>query len=330
MTLLIAVALYLAQCGLASTPYESFVPYRAVWAHDRLWFLAGGGRLLSLREDEGAPVLEPLNDSVLELTVHERTLHAIATVGSSGRGWSVLRRVDSGFESVAEISIADDGLVGLASSPTGIVLVTTRRLLDIGGGKVQETWLSKELLACTSVATLFVNAKYLYVGIDVGEWGGGLLRVDRATGQVDPIDREDPEDPSCTLLNPDLYSITAIVPLPWDSDALAISSGSFEGDVFLVRGSRVRRFSRLRPAEQSSECPALGMASSASTLWALGLCGIHRIDPGGCATLVPPPPMRNYRGLEASFAIPGLVVIARNDPDRPSWPFGSCPLLVSR
>jgi hypothetical protein len=68
----------------------------------------------------------------------------------------------------------------------------------------------------------------IYVGFNVGEWGGGLQRVDRKTGAVADIERRDTKDLCAGPLNRECDPVTGVIPDPQDKMCVGRTSWSRE------------------------------------------------------------------------------------------------------
>jgi hypothetical protein len=316
---------------------------RAVFAQGRLWTLDEAGLVSSLAEDEESPKPDPTAEPALDLTVHDGVPCVVTAKRDPCAEWHVLRREDAAFEEVAVVAPADDALLGIASSASDLVLVTTRRIVEVRsilreesmsreGPSVRERWLSRQIPGFASTTTLVAGPEGVYVGVNVGEYGGGLLRIDRRTGEVARIRTildETPED--CSEF--DCVAVTDVVPLPWAPKELAFSIDGYYEEILRVRSTEVRSlFSReANENEPVGESPVLRLACTGGSLWAISLeRGLLRIDPDGRVTNVPSPQTKKYGNLEASFALPGLVLIRREEERQECWPFGTNPLLVAR
>ena len=330
--LVVALLPFLAQSGSKTEASEDrAVVVQAVFAQDRLWILDESGRVSSLAEGEEAPTSHPTPDPALDLIVHEGVPCVVTGKKDPSAIWRVLRREERGFEEVAEVAQADDLLLGLGSSPTGLVLVTSCRIVEIDGGSTREVWLSCPLVGGGVRRSTLADSASIHVGFDDGEYGGGLFRIDRRTGVVDEIHGVDPADVAVPLLDRDYSTVNGIVPLPWEPGTFAVSCAEYEGKVYAVRGDRVRiLYQEDSEQEGLQESDVLCLASASGSVWGIGLPGMFRIDADGRVTKLPAPPTRKYGELEASFAFPGLVIIVRDDYGRQYWPFGTHPLLVAR
>ncbi len=326
------------------TPGEDSFLSRAVFADSRLWVLTDQGQLSSLREQDEEPVLAELGERVLDVAVQHGDVVA-ATLGESPeRTWTIRRRIDDCFEPFASIPASDDEFVALADSGSGLVVVTSHRILEIEGFRPRETWLSPDLHR-SLVTCVHVGADEIHIGLDCGEWGGGLLRIDRKTGQVSPVERNATGDLCGGPLNTECDPVTGIVPLPWDAGRLAVTIGlvhfephgrivSVKGDEVKMLYSRNLRSEGTKPESTESDDRLgteafFGLVRSGTALCAVGIDGIYRLEGERPVDRQPLPEMRSYGSLSASFAVPGLVLVY-TDVNQRAAISGSVPLLVAR
>jgi hypothetical protein len=91
---------------------------------------------------------------------------------------------------VASVATDGDLLVAIDCSRDATTLLTSRRLVGSSGGKQSEVKLASDVTAM-GVASVTVAAEQVFVGINKGEWGGGLRRIDRRTGGVTAIEHNE-------------------------------------------------------------------------------------------------------------------------------------------
>lgn len=88
------------------------------------------------------------------------------------------------------------------------------------------------------------TAKAIYVGINRGEWGGGLQEVDIETGVVSNIERRDTKDLCSGPLNSDCDPVTGVISDPQNNDCVLAAVGLVhlsisEGRILRVCGTTV-------------------------------------------------------------------------------------------
>ena len=74
--------------------------------------------------------------------------------------------------------------------------------------------------------TTLQHGGFLYAGYNVGEWGGGLMRVPMGAGAAEAVDASDPQMGLCGgVLNKDCDPVTGISPDPGDDACVLVSVG---------------------------------------------------------------------------------------------------------
>lgn len=181
-------------------------------------------------------------------------------------------------------------------------------------------------------------ADSLYVGSNVGEWGGGLQRLHIPTGIVQTIERKDTEEICSGPLNSQCDPITGIIPDPQNSHCVLASVGLMHmmehGRVVRVCGDNVEMFfarkANLRMPDGNfidRERAMFGLASSpAGAIWILGTRSLWNIADGR-TTEIPLPRLESFQGLHLTRAMPGIVVVATTVNAAMSLS-GATPLLI--
>jgi len=90
----------------------------------------------------------------------------------------------------------------------------------------------------------------IYVGFDVGEWGGGLQQVDLNAGVVTNIERRDTKNPCDGPLNRECDPVTGVIPDPQNRECVLASVGLVHlgisnGRILRVCGSQVTLVSEI-------------------------------------------------------------------------------------
>jgi len=191
--------------------------YGAVW-HDGAVFTYDSEGLLQRWEPEaqvGIPVETPgLVHSICDL----RGQLFVATLNTGNEKIIRLsRRTSDGWEDVAHLDVSEAGRpVGLACNEEEPLLLTANAVnFAFSGRQVSVSGLEPRM---SGDAVLFQQSETLWLGFDLGEFGGGLHSIDLASGRfsgsVTPDNREqceglcgpvhgileDPADASCIIV----------------------------------------------------------------------------------------------------------------------------------
>lgn len=156
---------------------------RGAYLDGQIWLLTDRGNLFRIDERTRRRTDENLPGEVLDICRRDGELLAVTGLRDVG-GWTVRRRSRGAWRIIGRIDRSEDELGAMdctASAP--VTLLTTSRVIEIGNEGPRVVGLSSLIHARVRLTT-FGTAQHLYVGLNSGEWGGGILRVDRATGQV--------------------------------------------------------------------------------------------------------------------------------------------------
>lgn len=317
---------------------ETFIS-RAAFADGKLWLLSGAGDLWGITEGKDELVTIDLPEPARDLWAEDGQ-PAVATCDRNNcREWMLRSRGRNGEWGVkAKVATEGEALVSATSAGSAVVLLTTRRLIDVAGDKQSAIALSQPLRP-GAIATMHVTSASVFVGFNVGEFGGGLARVDRKTGDVVAIESNESGDLCGGPLNSDCDPVNGIATTPWNPNCVAAAIGlvHFEshGRIVEVCDNRVRRlYVKPHPwwlwfREPYPSVAFFGLVRQDKMLWAVGIDGVYQIGPDGAARSEQLPVFKNVGGFSVSFALPHVVLVLTNVNRRFSMS-GSVPMLVPR
>ena len=321
---------------------EAFIK-RAVFADGRLWLLSDAGVLSSLAEGEAVRRAETVPRPIDDLCVQAGDPIAIGARADGSPDWA-LRRWTHGDWILEATGHRAEPIVALDCSAERISQLTSRHLRDLMPGGQEAVALSDALRPAV-VATVHGTAESLFVGLDAGEWGGGLSRIDRRSGAVAPIERAKAGAPCNGPLDSACDPVNGIAVEPWQPDCLAIAVGLVHfipsGRIVQLCDDDVRQiFAKPYVPDPhrrlgGGASPALGtvaffgLARDGGDLMAVGIDGLYRIRRDGRARITPLPAFTAIDGVEVSFAVPHFVLVSSVINQRRSLS-GSVPMLVPR
>ncbi len=186
----------------------------------------------------------------------------------------------------------------------------------------------------------------LYVGLDFGEFGGGLQRVDLATGASHWIERHDSGEYCGHPLDSQCDPVTAVIPDPDAADCIFASVGlvhlfTSTGRILRVCGDEVAvafetpLASDLRPDWVPKEAfdhnteAFYGLTSTrADGFWAATPRTLYHFERSQ-RTAHPMPELKPFAGLRMSRDLPGVIVVLSEVDHRSCAPCGPAPFLVA-
>jgi hypothetical protein len=345
-----AVLVFLAVTSCASVSPSQLEPRRpgqnflmqALFADGRLWMLSDGGELSSIAEGGAAHGETPLPEPALALCARGGHLEALTCAEGGCATWTLRRWASAGWSTVATVATEGDLLAAIDCAQDATTLLTSRRLVTVSDSKQAEMTLPSDLRG-RDITTMYTTANYVYVGLDKGEWGGGLRRIDRRTGRVAVVE----SNPSGALcggpLNTACDPVHAIAPAPWTPGCVVAAVGQEhltpDGRIVEICGDRVREIfskpyepppgrKRHGIREPFGTVTFHGLANAGDALWAIGSDGVYRIRGPDDAARVELPAFKSIGGIDVSFDVPGVVMIFTGSRRLPT--IAGVPLVVAR
>jgi hypothetical protein len=316
--------LALLECGSAQAARpllaeaETYIE-SAVFADGRLWVLSEIAVLSSLSESSNDRSWESFDDYVQELWVQGGQPAVITCRTQECPDWTIRRRTAAGWTVEAEIHRDNERLMAV-SGATNTVLLTSRRIVTVDGGKTASVSLSAPL---DSVAGMHVTSESLFVGLNRGEWGGGLRRIDRNTGDVTTIERNSSGQLCGGPLNSECDPVNGITVAPWNPQCLVLivgleHLGGSHGRIDEVCGTDVQRL-YFKPLGKPRMLPGMDepfdtvsfyqLVRGGNLLWANGNDGLYRVSQRNDVRPIPRPRLKNIGGVYVSFDLSGIVTL---------------------
>jgi hypothetical protein len=191
-----------------------------------------------------------------------------------------------------------------------------------------------------------MTPRHIFVGFNAGEWGGGLQRIDRATGEVATIEQNDSGELCGGPLNTDCDPVNGIATEPWNADCVAAAVGLVHfaphGRIVEICDKTVKRlyFKPYGPPAPNNRVVVhrdepfetvafFGLSQQRDALWVVGIDGIYRIGADGAERFFPLPEFKPRGGILVSFDLPDFVLVLTDVNQRKSLS-GSVPIIVSR
>jgi hypothetical protein len=327
-------------------PAPEWLASRAIFAGGRLYLVAGNQRLLSLADGERSLTRHDLGEPVLDACVQSGEPLALTGAAQGARTWT-LRRLRAGqWRPERTVARDDDEPVALACTPDGPYLLTSRRFIDLTQASTAALRLQGGPIQALVTAAVHVTPQAVFVGLNAGEWGGGLRRIDRRSGQIETIQRNATGGLCDGPLNTDCDPVQGLATIPWRRDCVAAAIGlihmAAHGRLTMVCPDRIEQLYAATDGEPSTPERArdaarggygsiafFGLAAAGTGLIAIGHNGLHRLDAAGTATHVPLPRFTRVEGLLVSFALPDVVLVVTGINGRASLS-GAVPIMAVR
>ncbi|ESQ88177.1 hypothetical protein ABAC460_16075 [Asticcacaulis sp. AC460] len=307
---------------------------RAVFSGERLWILSDGGELFSLAENDAESRREDAGGSVADICVFDGQVTVAVTKNVDPGAWYLRTFHASTWKDAGRVRRDGARLLGLVCDGIGPTLVTERNLLTFAGDHYESIPVSGDFPAfdvpieSAIISTTGTESK-VYVGYNLGEWGGQLHIIDRATGHR-----------FATPYGP----ITGLYPISWKRDCVAMSVGYVhltvsgevsigcpdDYDVLFAKRFGERSKNMNLPDDQAYQSvPFFGVVVHEDAILALGMDGLYEINKGGTAS---PPVVIEFKQVgpfSVSFDHPDVVMVMTDVYGRNAMT-GMAPLIAPR
>jgi hypothetical protein len=317
---------------------------RAVYADGRLWLLTEAGTLSSIAEGNSRRIGETLAELALDLCTQNGQPVVLTCKREGCDAWTLRRREQGRWSTQATIPARGDAWAGLSCTDSSATLVSRSRVIRRTASDNVETILS-EPLPPGVVTSIFATPDSVFVGINAGEWGGGLRRIDLKTGSVEKIERNASGDLCGGPLNTACDPVNGIAAALWNPRCIVAAIGLVHfaphGRIVEVCGDEVRRLyfkpysdaksdARTGDGDEPFRTAAFfGLARSGDDLWAAATDGVYRIDAKAVVHPMPLPAFHASGGIYVSFALPQVVLVLTDIYSRQAVG-GRAPMIVPR
>lgn len=294
------------------TGQESFIS-NAVLIDDTLWALSDRGNLYRLDKQSGQTYLIKTPQRTIGICKH---LNHLVIVASSGVQDQILHpyiRTFGLWRPTSAVRLSNEAYIGVECS-SGISILTSKRYIE----NILKTPRSLSLKGEFPYgnATLLRKDYSLYVGLNGGEWGGGLHHIDLKTGLISAI--QDTVSACDGLLNSKCDTVTSLSHIPWKPDCIAatvglIHLGMRNGRVLEVCGNKISLLLETKletfdldgtPILEASRLdtePFWGSYGLNGKLIIVGSRNIYFISPSKGIASSPLPQFESYGLFEAHF-----------------------------
>jgi hypothetical protein len=307
---------------------------RAIFVHSQLWMLTDAGALSSITEGEAQQNNIALPEPAFDLWVQEGE-PAVLTGERDGSSWTLRRWLHGAWEITGKIAAnKNEAFVGIISDGQKVIVLTSDRLVAIEGTHQRTVALKWPNKTFAGITTIKAVSDSLLVGFNIGEWGGGLRRIDRETGQITIVERKDGKDFCSGPLDTACDPVNGIAVSPWRPKCAIIAIGlvhfiAHGSLVEVCNGSIVRLYSKAYGNDRISTVPFFGLTEAKGSILAVGADGIYKIEPSGAAQVRPFPEFEKIGNVSVSFSDPEVVFLLTSVNQRRSVS-GSTPIMIAR
>jgi hypothetical protein len=320
---------------------------RALFADGRLWLLTDSGALSSIPDRGEERRAEALPEPAHEFCLQESSLLVLTAPMKKAEQWTIRRRAGSAWTALGAVRTQGDGLVAMLCEPKKVTLLTSRRLVEWDGSRERSIPLAWERPSAL-VTSVHATQDALFVGFNAGEWGGGLRRIDRATGKIVTLERNASGRLCGGPLNTECDPVHAIADEPWKPGCVVAAIGLVHmratGRLTEICGNAIERL-YFKPFEEDgwskpvagpsgddergSSVAFFGLVRSGDALVAAGIDGLYKLSGKGAVEVTPLPAFKKIGGVGVSFDRPDVILVLTTINQHASVS-GAVPMLVPR
>lgn len=278
---------------------------------EHLWLLGESGVVVRFDRSSGERVVTAGN--VVDLLAEDGRLWALSTIDEYAFGLRDLRGSDGEPPRIG----LNGAPIGLFRTVDGVGVLTTEMVLV----PAEDGWRRRRLPATLDPwGTVAADGQgSIYLGVNRGEWGGGLRRIDVATGAIAFV-TERGEDLCGGVFNPDCSPIVGVFPDPGDPACVIAGSGLSHmglshGLVARVCGDAITPlFSAPMPESDGlfplpgQDWPFRGLVETADG-WLAVSEGRYFRSRDGRVEEAPLPELAEWSGLRISGPVDGVIFV---------------------
>jgi hypothetical protein len=309
----------------------------------RLWLISGrvfsepAGGLISLGLADSSRQVH-FNRDVVDIAKSADQLWVLRSSAPKGRQVVLSVWKNGAFEDLASFEAAekDDPVALLDNAGTPMILSQKAiRRFSPDEHKFNTSPLKGELSSGVQVsAAIPAGGDSIYVGFNIGEFGGGLQRIDLPTGAISYVDPRDSTRLCEGLLNRHCAPVTGVIPDSEHNECVLASVGLLHislrvGRIMRVCGENVtllvekplandannsrtsKNTERINSTMLKATEPLYGLASAAdASFWAIGCQALYRFNADGTQEKrYSLPKLKSVSGVHISREVPGAIVV---------------------
>ena len=304
---------------------------KVLFDSDRLWILALNGTLMRLDlKGRDAEVVAPdkLVFDIYRSSANE--LYLLTGASFDSPLMRVWQKTATSWTAVSELRRdGRDAVLGLKEYRKALLVLTQRKIyLQDGAASWRTVPLKTALGAAYQTPFAVTDNGYIYLGLNYGEFGGGLLQVSVSTGKVRRLEKKD--KPLCAgPLNSECDPVTGVIKDPKDSSCVIASIGLrhfFEkGRLIRVCNESVsvvfsKSYKEIAAEEKTTTSDKTFADYSSEAIfdlvpgekgyWAVTGRGVYHFAPGTEPGFHAMPKLRTLSGINLSDEIPNVIVVS--------------------
>jgi hypothetical protein len=302
---------------------------KVLFDSDRLWILALDGTLTTLDLKLGTKEVVAPDKLVFDIyRGSAKQLYLLGGASLDSRQLHVWQKTATSWTTLAEIQRdGRDAVLGLKEYRDGLLVLTQRKIyLQDRAGSARTVQIKKALPAAYQTPFAVTDDGYIYLGINQGEWGGGLIQVSIDSGEVKGREQKDKPDPCAGPLNPDCDPVTGVIRDPADSSCVIASIGLRH---FMEQGRLIRvckesvsvvfsksyaEEDKTKSADQQFEEHSteaiFDLVPGENDYWAVTGRRVYHFTPGSEPTFHAIPKLRTLSGINLNDEITNIIVVS--------------------
>lgn len=304
---------------------------KVLFDSDRLWILFLDGTLNTLDLKHGIKKVVAPEKLVFDIyRSSAKQLYLLSGASLDARQLHIWQNTAAAWATLGELQRdGRDAVLGLKEYRDGLLILTQRKIyLQDGAGRSRIVQIKRALPAAYQTPFAVTDNGYIYLGINHGEFGGGLIQVSIASGQVNGLEQKDKPDLCAGPLNSACDPVTGVIRDPADRSCVIASIGLRH---FLEHGRLIRvcektvsvAFSKSyqrtpenkaegsdkKFIDQSTEA-IFDLVPGENDYWAVTGRGVYHFTPGSEPKFHALPKLRSVSGITLSDEIANIIVVS--------------------
>jgi hypothetical protein len=263
---------------------------KAVYLKGRLYTLTDNGELAVWAEGAAQNKMVKTPDQVHSFCALNGELFIVTAKKGASTGYLWSGESDSWTREAEIKSSTKNPFISLDCTGTEPFLVSGATIVMPRSGRAIPV--KSNATEFGGFATTLQHGGYLYVGVNAGEWGGGLQRISLTSGKAERVDASDPKELCGGVLNKSCDPVTGLAADPANPDCIIATTGLVHmlphGSVLRICGEKISlayskpytldpnwRFDPKNISESNYSVPYFSLGGDGRKVWAVGSDGIY-------------------------------------------------------